>query len=75
MTSYVNFGMSSYFHLLRIGNDVRAGVPIHGFAVMECPSPEQALEVASRLLRLHQEFVPDWEVDCDVREIVTHCLP
>ena len=50
-------------------------LPIDGFAVLECPAFEQAVEVASRLLRIHQDFVPDWEVDCDVRPIVTDCLP
>jgi len=50
-------------------------LPIHGYAVVECPALEEAMDVASRLLRLHQEFVPDWEVACDVRPIVTHCLP
>src|SRR5262245_27244356 len=56
---------------------VRGGprASIHGFAVVECPALEQAIEVASRLVRLHQELVPAWEVDCDVRPIVTHCLP
>jgi hypothetical protein len=50
-------------------------LPIHGYAVVECPALEQATDVASRLLRLHQDFVPDWEVECDVRPIVTDCLP
>jgi hypothetical protein len=50
-------------------------LPIHGYAVVECPALEQATDVASRLLRLHQDFVPDWEVACDVRQIVTDCLP
>ena len=50
-------------------------LPIYGYAVVECPALEQAMDVASRVLRLHQELVPDWEVECDVRQIVTHCLP
>ena len=50
-------------------------IPIDGYAVVECPAVEQAIEVASRLLRLHQDFVPHWEVDCEVRQIVTDCLP
>jgi hypothetical protein len=48
---------------------------IHGYAVVNSPTLEHATGVASRLLRLHQQLAPDWEVDCDVREIVTHCLP
>jgi hypothetical protein len=50
-------------------------LPIHGYAVVECPALEQATQVASRLLRVHQDFAPDWEVECDVRQIVTDCLP
>ena len=50
-------------------------LPIHGYAVVESPSLEHATEAASRLLRLHQRLSPDWEIECDVREIVTHCLP
>ena len=50
-------------------------LPIHGYAVVECPALEQAIEVASRVLRLHQQLVPDWEVECEVRQVVTHCLP
>jgi hypothetical protein len=50
-------------------------LPIHGYAVAECAALEQAMEAASRLLRVHQDFVPDWEVECEVRQIVTDCLP
>lgn len=50
-------------------------LPIHGYAVVEAPALEQAMNVASRLLRVHQDFAPDWEVECDVRQIVTDCLP
>jgi hypothetical protein len=50
-------------------------LPIHGYAVVECPALEQAIDVASRLLRVHQDFVPEWGVECDVRQIVTDCLP
>jgi hypothetical protein len=50
-------------------------VPLDGYAVAECPALEQAMELATHVLRLHQEFVPDWEVVCDVRQIVTDCIP
>jgi hypothetical protein len=50
-------------------------LPIHGYAVVECPALEQAMDIAARLLEVHHQFVPDWTVECDVREIVTHCLP
>jgi hypothetical protein len=52
-----------------------AGLPIHGFAVVEAPSLEQAVAVGSRMLRLHQKYVPDWAGNCEVRPVVTHCLP
>ena len=50
-------------------------IPRRWHAVVEWPEPEQAVEVASRLLRLHEDLVPHWEVECDVRQVVTHCLP
>jgi hypothetical protein len=50
-------------------------LPVHGFAVVEAPSLEQAVEVASRLLQLHQNHVPNWTGNCEVRPVVTHCLP
>jgi hypothetical protein len=52
-----------------------ARLPVHAFALVEAPSVEQAVEIASRMLRLHQEYVPDWGGSCEVRPIVTHCLP
>ena len=52
-----------------------AGLPVHGFAVVEAPSLEQATDVATRMLRLHQQYVPDWGGSCEVRPVVTHCLP
>ena len=50
-------------------------LPVHGFAVVEASSLEQAVEVASRMLRLHQSHVPGWTGNCEVRPVVTHCLP
>jgi hypothetical protein len=52
-----------------------ARLPVDGFAVVEAPSIDHALEVASRMLRLHQRYVPDWAGQCEVRPVVTHCLP
>jgi hypothetical protein len=52
-----------------------ARLPVHGFAVVEAPSLETAVEVASRMLRLHQSHVPSWTGNCEVRPVVTHCLP
>ncbi len=36
-------------------------LPIHGYAVVECPALKDAVDIASRLLRLHQDFVPEWK--------------
>jgi hypothetical protein len=52
-----------------------ASLPVHGFAVVDSPSLEQATQVATRMLRLHQDYVPDWGGSCEIRPIVTHCLP
>lgn len=50
-------------------------LPVHGFAVVESSSLEEAVEVASRMLRLHRSHVPTWTGNCEVRPIVTHRLP
>jgi hypothetical protein len=50
-------------------------LPVHGFAVVGAASLEEAVAVASRMLGLHQSYVPDWGGSCEVRPVVTHCLP
>lgn len=52
-----------------------AQLPVHGFAVVEAASLEQAVAVASGMLQLHRDHVPDWSGHCEVRAVVTHCLP
>jgi hypothetical protein len=52
-----------------------ARLPLHGFAVVEASSLDDALDVARRMVRLHQQHVPGWEASWEVRPIVTHCLP
>ena len=49
--------------------------PLHGFAVVEAQSLDEAIDVATRMLNLHQKYVPNWECEWEVRPIVTHCLP
>ena len=51
------------------------GPPIHGFGVVEARSLEHAAETAEHLLRIHEQFVPAWRIECELRHIVTHCLP
>ena len=50
-------------------------LPVHGFAVVEAQSLNEAVDVGTRMLRLHQQYVPNWECEWEVRPIVTHCLP
>ncbi|HEX3459286.1 MAG TPA: hypothetical protein VHT49_00160 [Acidimicrobiales bacterium] len=52
-----------------------AGLPVHGFAVVEAISLAEAVDLASTMLRLHQDYLPDWSGTCEVRPVVTHCLP
>jgi hypothetical protein len=50
-------------------------VLIDGYAVLQASSMEEAIEKASQLLQLHQVYMENWEGECTVRPIVTHCLP
>jgi hypothetical protein len=43
---------------------------VGGWAVIEAASRDEALEVARRFLRLHQEHWPEWEGECELRELV-----
>jgi hypothetical protein len=47
-------------------------LPVHGFAVVESPSLEQAVEVASPMLRLHRSHVPNWSGGCEVHTRLYH---
>ena len=42
---------------------------IGGFAVLELPSREAAVEAARRFIELHREHWPGWEGESEVREI------
>ena len=52
-----------------------AQLPLHGFAIVEAQSLDKAIAVASRMLHIHKQYVPNWQCDWEVRPIVTHCLP
>lgn len=52
-----------------------ACLPLHGFAVVEARSLDDAVGVATGMLRLHQKYVPNWDAQWEVRPIVSHCLP
>ncbi len=42
---------------------------IGGFAVLELPSKEAAVEAARKFIELHREHWPDWEGESEVRQI------
>lgn len=43
---------------------------VGGYAVLEAPSKREALEAAQRFMRLHQQHWPQWEGECELRELV-----
>lgn len=43
---------------------------VGGYAVLEARSREEAIEATVRFMRLHQEHWPQWEGECEVRELV-----
>jgi len=43
---------------------------VGGYAVLEAPSLDEALEATRAFLRLHQQHWPTWEGVCEIRELV-----
>jgi hypothetical protein len=43
---------------------------VGGYAILEAPSREAAMEVTRRFMQLHVEHWPEWSGQCEVREIV-----
>jgi hypothetical protein len=43
---------------------------VGGYAVLEAPSLDEALEATRQFLRLHQQHWPSWEGECEIRELV-----
>jgi hypothetical protein len=41
-----------------------------GYAVLQANSREAALESARIFMELHQQYWPEWEGECEIREIV-----
>jgi hypothetical protein len=41
-----------------------------GYAVLEATSREAALESARIFMELHRQYWPEWEGECEIREIV-----
>ena len=42
---------------------------IGGYAVVECNSQEEAIAAAKEFLQLHARYWPEWEGECEVRQI------
>jgi hypothetical protein len=42
---------------------------IGGYAVFELPDRAAAVQAALDFMQLHQQFMPDWEGVCEVREV------
>jgi hypothetical protein len=42
---------------------------IGGFAILDVRSRDEAVELARRMLRLHQQHWPGWEGSCEVRQL------
>jgi len=43
---------------------------VGGYAVLEASSREEAVEAARSFLRLHQQHWPEWQGECEIRELV-----
>ncbi len=42
---------------------------IGGYAVMEFSSQEGAIEAAKEFLELHRKYWPEWEGECEIRQV------
>lgn len=42
---------------------------IGGFAIFEAPSRDVVSKYARRMLELHKVHIPDWEGECEIRQI------
>lgn len=42
---------------------------IGGYAIFELPDRDAAVASAVEFLKLHQEFMPEWEGGCEIREV------
>ena len=60
---------------LTVRESLRSHLPIDGFAILEAQSLDEAIKTAAQVLQLHQVHMSNWQGECTVRPIVTHCLP
>ena len=43
---------------------------VGGYAILEAPSRSAAIDHMRRFMQLHQQHWPDWEGECELREMV-----
>lgn len=43
---------------------------VGGYAILEAPSRSAAIEIMRRFMQLHQTNWPEWEGECELREMV-----
>ena len=43
---------------------------VGGYAILEAPSRSTAVEIMRRFMQLHEKNWPDWEGECELREMV-----
>jgi hypothetical protein len=53
------------------GPFVEAKEVIGGYAIFELPGKEEAVAMAVEFMQLHQDFMPEWEGTCEVRQFAT----
>jgi hypothetical protein len=42
---------------------------VGGYAIFSLDSKEEAIEWARRLMALHQQHMPEWEGECEIRQL------
>lgn len=43
---------------------------VGGYAILEAPSREAAVEIMRAFMQLHEQYWPAWEGECELREMV-----
>ena len=43
---------------------------VGGYAILEAPSRDVAIEMMRNFMRLHEQYWPAWEGECELREMV-----
>lgn len=43
---------------------------VGGFAILEAPSRDAAVEIMRKFMQLHETHWPEWEGECELREMV-----